>query len=136
MSKVFLIDPSKCNGCHCCQIVCKDEHCDQPWLPYAAAQPDTGQFWRKVEEKVRGTVPKVMISYLTYGCMHCEECRLMVEAPGAVYKREDGLVLIDPEKSKDMKELVDACPYNVVFWNEELQIPQKCTGCAHLLNDG
>ena len=23
-----------------------------------------------------------------------------------------------------------------LFWNEDLQIPQKCTGCAHLLDDG
>ena len=23
-----------------------------------------------------------------------------------------------------------------IYWNEELQTPQKCTGCAHLLDDG
>ncbi len=31
---------------------------------------------------------------------------------------------------------MDACPYGVVYWNEALSIPQKCTGCAHLLDDG
>lgn len=136
MSKVFVIDPSVCNGCHCCQIVCKDEHCGADWLPYAKSQPDTGQFWRRVDEKVRGTIPKVKISYLSHGCMHCDDCPLIDIAPDAVYKREDGLVIIDPEKAKGMRQLVEACPYDAVFWNEEHDIPQKCTGCAHLLDDG
>jgi len=54
---------------------------------------------------------------------------------GAVYKRDDGIVIIDPEKSKGQKAIVDACPIKVVFWNEELEIPQKCTLCAELLDD-
>lgn len=136
MGKVFVIDPSLCNGCHCCQVVCKDEHCEQAWMPYADAQPETGHFWRKVTERVRGSVPKVEICYVTHGCMHCDSCALMEIAPEAVYKREDGLVLIDPEKAKGMKELVDACPYHAVYWNDKLGIAQKCTGCAHLLDDG
>jgi NAD-dependent dihydropyrimidine dehydrogenase PreA subunit len=54
---------------------------------------------------------------------------------GAVYKRPDGIVIIDPVKSKGQKAIVDACPINAVYWNEELQIPQKCTMCAELLDD-
>lgn len=57
-------------------------------------------------------------------------------APGAVYRREDGIVIIDPEKSKGHREIVDACPYGVIYWNEQLSIPQKCTMCAHLLDSG
>jgi nitrate reductase beta subunit len=29
---------------------------------------------------------------------------------GAVRKREDGIVIIDPEKSKGQKQIVDSCP--------------------------
>jgi hypothetical protein len=29
-----------------------------------------------------------------------------------------------------------ACPYGAVWWNEERNIPQKCTLCAHLLDEG
>jgi ferredoxin len=55
---------------------------------------------------------------------------------GAIYKRPDGIVMIDPVKSKGQKDVIKACPYGVIRWNEELQIPQKCTLCAHLVDDG
>ena len=55
---------------------------------------------------------------------------------GAVYKRADGIVIIDPVKAKGQKNIINACPYGAICWNEELNIPQKCTFCAHLLDDG
>jgi tetrathionate reductase subunit B len=134
--KVFVIDIARCNGCYCCQIACKDEHVDNDWSPYAKPQPDTGQFWLKLNEYVRGTVPKVKLHYVPVPCQHCENASCMNAAPEAVYRRDDGLVIVDPEKAKGNKDLVDACPYGAIYWNEELQLPQKCTGCAHLLDDG
>ena len=49
MGKVMIIDIAICNGCHNCQIACKDEHCANDWTPIAKPQPDTGQFWNKVD---------------------------------------------------------------------------------------
>ena len=134
--KVFIFDYARCNGCHNCQISCKDEHCGQKWLPYAEEQPMTGQFWCKIDETVHGSVPKVNITYAIKMCGHCADCPLVEAAPDAVYRRDDGLVIIDPEKAKGHRDLVNACPYGVVYWNEELELAQKCTGCAHLLDDG
>ena len=68
MGNVMLIDVGKCNGCHNCQIACKDEHCGNDWSPIAKPQPLTGQFWHKVEDKVRGQVPKVKVVYEHYLC--------------------------------------------------------------------
>ncbi|MEG1425874.1 MAG: 4Fe-4S dicluster domain-containing protein [Raoultibacter sp.] len=109
---------------------------DNDWMPYAKPQPDTGQFWTRIEEKVRGQVPKVKISYLMHMCQHCDNAPCMKVAGDAVYKREDGLVIINPEKAAGKRELVDACPYGAIFYNEELDVPQKCTGCAHLVDEG
>jgi NAD-dependent dihydropyrimidine dehydrogenase PreA subunit len=67
--------------------------------------------------------------------MHCDDAPC-VTADGAVHKREDGLVIIDPVKAKGRKEIIATCPYGVIYWNEELGLPQKCTGCAHLMDDG
>ena len=55
---------------------------------------------------------------------------------GAVYRRDDGLVIIDPIKARGHRELVDACPYGAIYWNEQAQVAQKCTGCAHLIDQG
>lgn len=135
--KAFLIDVAKCNGCRNCQISCKDEHCGTAWPPYAAEQPMTGQFWCNVDEKVRGSVPVVRVSYTPLLCGHCDEAPCLAAAKdGAVYRRDDGLIIIDPEKAKGQKAIFEACPMGAVYWNEELALPQKCTGCAHLLDDG
>jgi len=45
-------------------------------------------------------------------------------------------VIIDPVKAKGQKEIVDACPYGAVTWNEELQLPQTWIFDAHLLDAG
>lgn len=137
MAKIFVIDVARCSGCHNCQLSCKDEHCENDWRPYAAPQPPTGQFWCRVTDHPRGTIPKVKIHYIPTLCNHCADAPcLKVAQNGAVYRRPDGLVVIDPEKAAGQKELADSCPYGAIFWNEELGLPQKCTGCAHLLDHG
>ncbi len=135
--KVFVIDLSICNGCYCCQFACKDEHVGNDWSPIAKPQPEIGQFWVKLDEKVRGTVPKVKVSYRPHLCMHCDDAPCMDSCPvDAIYKRDDGIVVIHPEKCTGCRNCVDACPYGVIYFNEDLNIAQKCTGCAHLLDNG
>jgi Fe-S-cluster-containing dehydrogenase component len=135
--KTFLIDVAKCNGCYNCQIACKEEHVGNDWTPYAKPQPDTGQFWMKMNEKVRGTVPKVRMSYVATPCMHCRDARCIASCgPGAIYRREDGLVLIDPVKCTGCMGCLDVCPYGSIYFNRDMSLAQKCTGCAHLLDGG
>ncbi|MGM9607611.1 MAG: 4Fe-4S dicluster domain-containing protein, partial [Oscillospiraceae bacterium] len=100
-------------------------------------QPEIGQFWLKVDQKTCGTAPKLKLNYTPKLCNHCENAPCIAAAKdGAVYRREDGLVIIDPEKARGQKKLAEACPYGAIYWNEELALPQKCTGCAHLLDNG
>jgi Fe-S-cluster-containing dehydrogenase component len=134
--KVFTIDISKCVGCYNCQVVCKDEHCGNDWTPYAKPQPSTGHFWMKVDYEEKGTIPKVV--YHPVLCMHCDKAPCIATCPveGAIYKRPDGLVLIDPKKCSGCRKCLDGCPYGVIYFNDNLHIAQKCTGCAHLLDRG
>ena len=138
MSRVFLIDVARCSGCYNCQIACKDEHVGNDWTPYSKPQPITGQFWLKVDETVHGTIPKVKIHYTPKLCNHCEKPACMAACPveGAIYKREDGLVVVSPDNCTGCRDCIDACPYGVIYFNEDLNISQKCTGCAHLLDNG
>jgi tetrathionate reductase subunit B len=137
MGKVFVIDVGICNGCYSCQIACKDEHVGNDWSPIAKPQPDTGHFWLKLEEYIRGTVPKVKMHYVPMICQHCDNAPCIPSCSvEAIYKREDGLVIIDADKCNGCKNCVDACPYHAIFWNESLNLAQKCTGCAHLIDGG
>ncbi len=137
--KSFVIDVTHCNGCYSCQLGCKDEHCGNDWMPYAKPQPDAGQFWGRLDEHVRGTIPKVKIAYVFVPCQHCENAPC-IEAckPGAITRREDGLIIIDPAKCNGCRECLktSACPYGAIYFNDSLKLAQKCTGCAHLLDSG
>jgi Fe-S-cluster-containing dehydrogenase component len=133
----IVVDVTKCNGCYNCFLACKDEHCGNEYPGYAASQPMTGHFWMKIQEKERGKYPKVKVAYTAIPCMHCDNASCVrIAQDGAIYKREDGIVIIDPEKARGQKELLSTCPYRVIYWNEEKQLPQKCTMCAHLLDRG
>lgn len=136
--KVFIIDVAKCNGCYSCQIACKDEHVANDWTPYAKPQPDTGQFWLKLTETTHGTIPKVKVNFLVNMCAHCDNAPCIAACPvkGGIYKRHDGIVVINPQKCTGCKSCVSACPYNAIYFNKDLNIAQKCTGCAHLLDRG
>jgi tetrathionate reductase subunit B len=134
--KAFVIDVGICNGCYNCQIACKDEHCSNDWMPIAAPQPETGQFWMKVNEYIRGSVPKVKMHYVPVLCQHCDDAPCMKAFPEVIYKREDGMVVIDPEKARGVKGIEASCPWGVIYRNDELDLAQKCTGCAHLLDRG
>ena len=131
MSKIFYVDLQKCTGCHSCQIGCKDEHCGNTWLPYAEEQPEIGQFWCRVDEKERGAGSHVRVSYVPK--LGAQTDAIRDYAPEVLMEREDGLIVIDPAKAKGRKDLAEK--FDGVYWNEELQIPQGCTGCAHLLDD-
>ena len=70
-------------------------------------------------------------------CNHCDDPPCLAAArDGAVTKRADGIVLIDPVRARGQKPIVDACPYGHVWWNEELQLPQSWPFDAHLLDNG
>ena len=132
--KAFVIDVSICNGCYCCQIACKDEHVGNDGLPYARPQPDTGQFWMKLKEYIQGTFPKVKMHYIPVMCMHCDNapCLSSCLVEGAIYKGEDGLIIIHPEKCTGCAHLldnhwkeprcVDACPTGALRFVEETEL--------------
>ena len=133
----MVIDVTRCNGCYNCFLTCRDEYWNNDYPLYSLAQPFSGHFWLRIIEKERGKYPKVKVAYTPLLCMHCESPPCVNAAEdNAVYKRPDGIVIIDPEKAAGQKQIVTACPYRVIYWNEEKNIPQKCTLCAHLLDQG
>ncbi len=133
----FIIDVEKCENCYNCFLSCKDEYVDNNWPGYSAPQPSHGKKWINIYGKERGQYPFIDVAYLPIPCLHCDDAPCIKAArDGAIYKRPDGIVIIDPVKAKGQNKVVNACPYGAISWNEDLKISQKCTFCAHLLDDG
>jgi Fe-S-cluster-containing dehydrogenase component len=133
----MIVDVERCNNCRSCFLAVKDEHTGNEFPGYAAEQPPQGHNWLDIERKERGAYPIVDAHFMPVMCNHCDDAPCMkVAKDGAIKKRDDGIVIIDPVKAKGQKQIVDACPYGAVSWNEEKQIPQAWIFDAHLLDDG
>lgn len=132
----MVIDIEKCENCNNCFLSCKDEHYDNDWHGYTLSQPLHGHRWMNIFSKEHGQFPHVCVAYKPQPCLHCDDAPCIKKAEnGEIYKRNDGIVVIDPIKAKDKRELVDACPFGAIWWNEDNRTAQKCTLCGHLLDD-
>lgn len=134
--RYMVIDVNLCHDCNNCFIACKDEHVENDWLPYTAAQPRHGHRWMNILRTERGQYPRVEARFLPMPCQHCQDAPCMKAHPDCISKRDDGIVMIDAAKAKGKKEVPESCPYGAIYWNEEENVPQKCTMCAHLMDKG
>jgi len=122
----MVIDLRKCVGCHSCSVACKSEN-DVP--------PSVFRSWVKVIEK--GKYPNVSKSFLPCLCNNCENPICVRNCPvGASYKREDGIVLVDPHRCIGCKYCMASCPYDVRHVNPIRRIVQKCYFCHHRVDAG
>jgi Fe-S-cluster-containing dehydrogenase component len=133
----MIIDVAECTNCNLCTLAAMDEYVGNDWPRYSAPMPKHGHKWINILQKERGQLPMIDIAYVPTMCNHCDNAPCMKAAPkGAIKKRRDGIVIIDPVKAKGQKQIVDACPYGHIWWNEELQLPQAWTFDAHLIDQG
>jgi molybdopterin-containing oxidoreductase family iron-sulfur binding subunit len=129
----MLIDLKACIGCHACSIACKlenDTPLDVDWhrvLTVGGEHLDTP----------RGTYPNLSLYWLPVPCMHCENPPCEKVCPTtAISQRTDGIVLIDQDKCVECGYCAWACPYQVPQHNREAGVVEKCTLCAHRVDQG
>jgi Fe-S-cluster-containing dehydrogenase component len=133
----LIVDVENCTNCNMCVLAVADEYVGNDFPGYAAEMPKHCHRWIDIERKERGQSPMVDVAFVPTMCRHCDDAPCMKAANnGAVKKRDDGIVLIDPILAKGQKQIVEACPFGAVWWNEEKQIPQAWTFDAHLLDQG
>jgi Fe-S-cluster-containing dehydrogenase component len=133
----LIVDVAKCTNCNLCTLANQDEHVGNEFPGYSAPMPRHGHRWIDIRSKERGSGPVMDVAYLPVMCQHCDDAPCVKAAKnGAVTKRADGIVHIDPVKAKGQKAIADSCPYGAVRWNEELDLPQHWFFDAHLLDRG
>ena len=136
----MIIDVAECTNCNLCTLATMDEYVGNEFPGYAKPMPKHGHKWINILQKERGQVtggsPMIDIAYVPTMCNHCDLAPCVAKSRGAITKRPDGIVLIDPEKAKGRKDLVEACPYGHIWWNDELELPQAWPFDAHLIDDG
>jgi Fe-S-cluster-containing dehydrogenase component len=136
----MIIDVAECTNCNLCTLATMDEYVGNDWPGYSKPMPKHGHKWIDIKQKERGQVtgnsPMIDIAYAPTMCNHCDDAPCVEKGRGAVTKRDDGIIIIDPEKAKGRRDLVDTCPYGHIWWNEELEVPQAWTFDAHLIDQG
>src|SRR4051812_31102292 len=111
----LIVDVAACTNCNACVLACQDEYVGNSFPGYAEEMPKHGHRWIDIKRQERGRHPMVDIAYLPVMCQHCEDAPCAKAATGgAVKKRADGIVIIDPEKAKGQKQIVEACPFGAV----------------------
>jgi len=131
----FYVNLADCTGCKACEIACKDRK-DLP----------TGVRWRRVYEYGGGEwiqdgdqmVPSGVFHYfVSTACMHCEKPICMEVCPtAAITKRDDGIVVINPDMCIGCRYCSWACPYGAPQFNEEAGVMTKCDFCVELQAKG
>jgi Fe-S-cluster-containing dehydrogenase component/formate-dependent nitrite reductase membrane component NrfD len=117
----FVIDHSRCIGCHACTVACKAEN-DVP----------LGSFRTWVKYTERGTFPEVRRSFAVLRCNQCSEAPCVAICPvRALEKRSDGIVDIDPKRCIGCKSCLQGCPYDALYINDASGTAEKCHFCAH-----
>jgi Fe-S-cluster-containing dehydrogenase component len=132
----MIIDVAECTNCNLCTLATMDEYVGNEFPGYTKPMPKHGHKWINILQKERGQMPMIDIAYVPTMCNHCDEAPCVAQGKGAVHKRDDGIVVIDPEKAKGRRDIVESCPYGHIWWNAEHEVPQAWTFDAHLIDQG
>ncbi len=122
----FVIDQTRCIGCHACTVACKEEN----RVPLGAFRT-----WVKYVE--RGEFPHTRRFFAVLRCNHCDHAPCVTICPTrALYRRADGIVDFDRDRCIGCKSCMQACPYDALYIDPETHTAAKCHFCAHRVERG
>ncbi len=122
----FVIDQTRCIGCHACTVACKSEN-----------EVPLGDFRTWVKYTETGTFPSVRRDFSVLRCNHCNQAPCVTICPVvALAKRPDGIVDLDRDLCIGCKSCMQACPYDALYLNEATGGAEKCHYCAHRVDQG
>ncbi|MBI4697877.1 MAG: molybdopterin-dependent oxidoreductase [Nitrospirae bacterium] len=115
----MLIDLNRCVGCYACQVTCKAEY-DIPF----------GTFRCRVETYRSGEYPHIEKFFLPRLCNHCDNAPCIeVCEEKALYKNQDGIVIINNADCTGCGLCHEKCPYNAIEIIPINGQAEKCDFC-------
>ena len=138
----MVMDLRKCVGCQACVVACKSENNVPLGVFRTVVQvmetghmiPDAGG---DVVTDEGNFMPDIKKFSLPRMCNHCEHPSCVTVCPvKATYKRQDGIVLIDYNVCIGCGTCLQACPYDMRFFNPVQHTADKCTFCVHRIDRG
>lgn len=114
-------------------VACKTEH----QIP--TGKHDGHEYYRiGMLEYEKGKYPTVKRVFVPTFCMQCQNapCIDVCHIPGAIYRREDGIVVINKDKCDGCRLCMQVCPYDALYFDEERHVVDKCDFCADRLDQG
>lgn len=130
----FAVLSDRCSGCKTCQVACKDHHDLPAGVHFRRVFEVTAGGWVK---KDAAWTTDVSAYYLSVACHHCTPpvCAALC-ASDAIWKRPDGIVLIDDTRCTRCRKCESDCPYKAVRWDPFDATVRKCDGCVEEIDQG
>ncbi|MCD6372173.1 MAG: 4Fe-4S binding protein [Thermococcus sp.] len=114
--KTIFIDFSKCIECRACEVACEREHNGRALINVFE--------WEEM-------------AAMALNCRHCENAPCVEICPTkALYRDEDGAVLLSPQKCIGCLMCGIVCPFGVPQLDALDRIMMKCDLCAHRRAEG
>ena len=128
----LVVDLERCIGCRTCTIACKVEHGIEIGSGIRVETVGSPH-----DDTPAGEYPKLSMTFTPMTCMHCKQPPCLDACPAeAIYRRADGIVLIDEGKCNGCQECLPACPYGALVFDSKLGLPRKCNLCFERLDQG
>lgn len=121
------IDHAACWGCKTCEVACKQENRAADGVKLIAVAEDGP---KTVGQELR------FVFHVNL-CRHCDDPPCVDACSDeAIYKRSDGIVVMDYDQCSGCQACIEACPYDAIDFDTDKGVAQKCNLCHHRIESG
>lgn len=124
----LMVDLDRCIGCKTCVVACRNAN----GLTDHEALPGQMPHYLRVESVREGVFPDLSVTSRIIPCQQCRnaQCVKACESGAITKDPSNGIVRIDADKCTGSKACMEACPYDVIQFDELNGHAHKCDMCS------